>query len=59
MLRTIHSGIERPKALAFDAVGDLFVADTANVTVYAPGTTSVLRTISKGVSAPVALGFGP
>jgi hypothetical protein len=49
--------------LAFDSSGDLYVANFAtvasNVTVYAPGSTKVLRTISQGVSDPSALTIGP
>jgi DNA-binding beta-propeller fold protein YncE len=40
---------------------NLYVANAGNsdVTVYAHGRTKVLRTISQGVNAPQALGFGP
>jgi DNA-binding beta-propeller fold protein YncE len=43
----------------FDGSGNLYVANAGDndVTVYAPGSTSVLRTISQGVSVPDALGF--
>jgi sugar lactone lactonase YvrE len=52
-------------ALGFDGFGSLYVANcgfncgtkTGSVTVYAPGSGSVLRTISQGVSVPNALGF--
>src|SRR5580704_7991027 len=36
---------------------NLYVANEATVTVYAQGSTKVLRTISKGLSDPVALVF--
>ncbi|MGA8533626.1 MAG: hypothetical protein WB615_05915 [Candidatus Tumulicola sp.] len=50
-----------PAALAFDGSGNLYVANDyhSSVTVYAPGSKSVLRTISKGVNWLVALAFAP
>jgi hypothetical protein len=36
---------------------NLYVANEATVTVYAQGSTKVLRTISKGLSDPFALAF--
>jgi sugar lactone lactonase YvrE len=52
--RAIQDGIGFPKALAFDASGNLYVLNntlnhSTDVTVYAPGSGSVLRTISKGM----------
>lgn len=41
---------------------DLYVANclpTNNITVYAAGTTSLLRTISEGVKLPLGLAFQP
>ena len=39
---------------------NLYVANAGNtVRVYAPGSTAVLRTISAGMSGPLALTFGP
>lgn len=66
--KTISQGMQNPSALAFDPSGNLYVANTyANevafqgtgnsVTVYAPGSTSVLRTVTQGIQTPVALGF--
>ncbi|MGB8908716.1 MAG: hypothetical protein WCC84_08190 [Candidatus Cybelea sp.] len=50
-----------PTKLAFDGAGNLYVTNTAGntVTVYAPGSTSVLRTISQGMSESSALAFAP
>jgi DNA-binding beta-propeller fold protein YncE len=62
---TISQGMMLPNALAFDGSGNLYVANfgsassTGNVTVYAPGSTKVLRTISIGVDYPNALAFRP
>jgi sugar lactone lactonase YvrE len=53
--RAIVDGIGFPKALAFDASGNLYVLNntinhSSDVTVYAPGSSSVMRTIaSKGM----------
>jgi DNA-binding beta-propeller fold protein YncE len=68
VLRTISQGVYQPQALAFDVGGNLYVANygcfsgpscsptvPSTVTVYAPGSTSVLRTISQGVNTPAAL----
>ena len=67
LLRTITKGVCYPIALAFDSSGNLYVADefqlapkckgtrdpsTGSVTVYAPGSETVLRTIKKGLSYP-------
>jgi YVTN family beta-propeller protein len=43
------------------AGSNLYVANANNdtVTVYAPGSNTVLRTISQGVSSPYTLKFGP
>ena len=43
------------------AGANLYVANLGSntVTVYAPGHTAVLRTISAGVNGPYALTFGP
>jgi hypothetical protein len=40
---------------------NLYVVNNSNntVTEYAPGSSNVLRTISKGIDNPVALAFGP
>jgi hypothetical protein len=39
--------------LIFDRSGKLYVADHKIVTVYAPGATAPLRTISRGIKNPV------
>ena len=59
VLRTIAEGIDQPDAEAFDASGNLYVAnyETNSVTVYAPNSTKVLRTIENGVQGPDALAF--
>lgn len=68
-LRTITQGLDNPFGMAFDGSGNLYVANfgcpsascspsvPSTVTVYAPGSKSVLRTISKGVIYPAALTF--
>lgn len=55
-LATIASGIAAPQALAFDALGNVFVADQpASVTEYAPPYTAAPATIVNGVNHPQAL----
>ena len=56
-LRTIVQGLSTPIALALSSVGNLFVANYMgdDVTVYAPGKTSVIRTIAQGIKRPYAL----
>ncbi len=56
LLYAVTSHIEEPEAIALDASNNLYVANEANVTVYAPGGKSVIRTI-KGLMAPHALAF--
>jgi sugar lactone lactonase YvrE len=57
--RTITNGIGAPAALAFDASGNLYVANQNknSVTVYAPDSRAPLRTIVQGIHAPRALVF--
>ncbi|MGA8534919.1 MAG: hypothetical protein WB615_12500, partial [Candidatus Tumulicola sp.] len=52
-------GVNVPKALAFDGSGNLYVANGGGntVTAYAPGSGTVLRTISQGVNVPAGLAF--
>ena len=66
LLRTIADGVDDPRALEFDGLGKLFVAnhDTPGVdkregavTVYQRATKKLVRTISKGIGKPVALAF--
>jgi sugar lactone lactonase YvrE len=60
-LRVIVNGLNNPTALALSTVNNLFVANYGgnNVTVYAPGKSSVFRTISQGVKGPYSLMFDP
>ncbi len=71
-IRTITDGVVgsgMPGAgspLALDASGDLYVANAAvaqknagSVTVYPPGGTSPIRTVTQSVQNPVAVGIGP
>jgi sugar lactone lactonase YvrE len=58
--RVIDDGFsptEVPWRLAFDRSDNLYVANTHDVTVYAPGESRVERTINRGVSFPHALAF--
>ncbi len=57
LLYTITSRIEEPEAIALDPSNNLYVANDGDVTVYAPGGTSVIREISAGLKAPHALAF--
>ncbi|MGA8575325.1 MAG: SMP-30/gluconolactonase/LRE family protein [Candidatus Cybelea sp.] len=56
---TVATGLENPQALALDGDGNLYAANTyeSTVTVYAPGSSDVLRTIVKGIASPSALAF--
>ncbi|HEY1656600.1 MAG TPA: hypothetical protein VGF86_15965 [Candidatus Tumulicola sp.] len=56
--RTISQGIAQASALAFDASGNLYVANKAanTVTVYSPGSDTVLKTL-QGFDGPDALKF--
>ena len=54
--------MSEPDALTFDGSGNLYVANfsgntTGNVTVYAAGSGTPLRTVSQGVSAPDSVAF--
>jgi sugar lactone lactonase YvrE len=68
--RTISRGLSGPSDLAFDRAGNLYVANEgcpsidcypnqkpSTVTVYAPGSESVRRTITAGLTLPTALAF--
>lgn len=58
---TIQSGISSPRAVTFDTVGHLFVANAnATVTEYAPPYTShPIATFSSGLQSPAALAVAP
>ena len=51
---TTLTGVSGPQGLAFDALGDLFVANGGNNTVseFAPGSTTPTATLA-GLSGPV------
>jgi sugar lactone lactonase YvrE len=57
---TITQGIHTPTALAFDASGNLFVANLNghSITVYHPNSTTPFRTISNGATSPKAIAIG-
>ena len=68
VLRTISRGIYDPLDLAFDGTGKLYVANGGctgscspyrpyTVTVYAPESEKVRRTITAGINGPDALAF--
>lgn len=60
LLRTIASGLDMPGAMTFDAVGNLYVLSCnafCGIRVFAPGETSVSRTITKGVAGAVEIRF--
>jgi hypothetical protein len=57
-------GICEPFRLIFDATGNLYVANESfeggppsSITVYAPGSNTLLRTITDGVSSPWSMAF--
>ncbi len=70
-IRTITNGIAKPSALAFDSAGNLYVLNacalnssdecvqTPAVTVYAPGGSSPIRTITNGVEGSGGLALDP
>ncbi len=53
----ITQGIKDPYALAFDRLGDLYVANinAEDVTVYKPGSVKPMRALKSGIVAPDAL----
>ncbi len=57
LLRTIVDGVRDPESIALDNRDDLFVANTEDgegrtVTVYAPGKTMLVQTITDGIDCP-------
>ena len=63
LLRTITKGVDIPLSLAFDAAGNLYVADAAYphpaVTVYAPGSSQPLRKLTKELTGPSEIALDP
>ncbi len=53
----ISKGIDVPRKLQFDPAGNLNVVDAGHVTVYAPRSGTLLRTIENGLTHPLALTF--
>lgn len=55
----ITDGVDAPYWLTFDSIGNLYVGNQGNdtITVYGPGKTQVLETITDGVDLPIALAF--
>jgi hypothetical protein len=59
---TVRTGVSSPGDVKFDAVGNLFVANSAGntVTEYAPPYTGApIATISNGINGPTQLAFAP
>lgn len=64
---TISDGVSSPQGLAFGGFShSLYVANLnggssgkGSVTVYDPGSSTLARTITKGINEPVDIGFGP
>jgi sugar lactone lactonase YvrE len=64
--RTIEHGIDFPRSMAFDAGGNLYVANCTsacsrrgNVTVFAPGKSRPVQTITHGIHTPLDLVVDP
>jgi sugar lactone lactonase YvrE len=53
--RTITAGVVAPRALALDRSSNLYVVNEGNVTVYASGSSSVLRTIARGLPLAIVI----
>ncbi len=52
----IRAGISHPGELVFDSQGNLYAGNvSSDITVYAPGQTTVSRTIYQGIGGPLAL----
>ncbi len=54
------NGLNFPRGIAFDASGNMYVADMLDSTifVYAPGSSNPLRTITSGLSGPEQITIG-
>ena len=61
ILYSITSGIHHPTAMAFDAMGRLYVSNVGNstVAVYGVGSDQLLQTVRAGVQRPSAVAIGP
>jgi serine/threonine-protein kinase len=60
IVRNISQGFKFPGALAFDPVGNLYVADWSekgHISVYRPRTSVPSRTIVRGIQQPMAMVF--
>ncbi|MDF1503181.1 SMP-30/gluconolactonase/LRE family protein [Roseisolibacter sp. H3M3-2] len=60
--RTVASGLGHPSGLAFDAAGDLYVADFGNfdgTVVHRVARDGTARVFARGFSAPIGLVFDP
>jgi DNA-binding beta-propeller fold protein YncE len=61
LLRVISTGIACPTTMAMSKSGLLYVANTcpSSVSVYSPTGTKPMRSITKGIDGPVAIGIAP
>ncbi len=59
-VRTIQATVRERDGIAFDAKGDLWIADfsASQVRDYGPSGNTPIRTITSGVSQPVGVAFG-
>jgi len=61
LLNLVRMGIDHPNALAMDRLDNLYVANTNgnSITVYKAASQAMLRSITTGVNAPLALAISP